>query len=409
MFLENLSIALRAIFANKMRSVLTVLGIMIGVAAVIAVVSLVQGLQFQISKQLENVGATFIRVVPDFSRVQRNPFLNAPTLTYEDAIAVRRGATTIREFTPLFINSAQLKFRDAEHQTRLIAVNQSYQDVAKQWVEHGRFFTDLDEEAKKRVCVLGPEAARLLGTGTEIGKEIRIDKNTFTVIGIMEKRGSSIGNDPDDVVYIPFATAQVLYGPEEMTHLPLALQVRSRGEIDLAKEQVRDILRARHHLKEGEPDDFQITSQEELMKTISGVLTSTTAIMGAVVGIALLVGGIGIMNIMLVSVTERTREIGVRKSIGARRRDVLLQFLIEAIALSGLGGAVGIAGGWLLATTAVAILNKSFPNLGLPPAHTPVWAVVLAFGFCALLGTLFGMYPAAKASKLDPIEALRYE
>ena len=409
MFFENLRIALRAIFANKMRSILTVLGIMIGVAAVIAVVSLVQGLQFQISQRLENVGATFIRVVPDFSRVQRNPFLTVPLLTYDDAVAVRRGATAIKEFTPLFITNAALKYRDAQHTTTMIAVNQHYQDVAKQWVEHGRFFSDLDEEAKKRVCVLGPEAARLLGTGTEIGKDIRIDKNSFTIIGIMEKRGSAIGNDPDDVVYIPFATAQVLYGAEEMTHLPLALQVRSREQIDLAKEQVRDILRTRHHLKAGEPDDFNITTQEELMKTISGVLSSITAIMSAVVGIALLVGGIGIMNIMLVSVTERTREIGVRKSIGARRRDVLLQFLIEAIALSAIGGSIGVAGGWLLATTTQVILNRSFPSLNLPPAHTPIWAIALAFGFCAVLGVVFGLYPAAKASKLDPIEALRYE
>jgi putative ABC transport system permease protein len=145
------------------------------------------------------------------------------------------------------------------------------------------------------------------------------------------------------------------------------------------------------------------------MKTISGVLNSTSVIMGAVVGIALLVGGIGIMNIMLVSVTERTREIGVRKSIGARRRDVLVQFLIEAISLSALGGLIGVAGGWLLATTAQLILNHSFPSLNLPPAHTPLWAIVLAFGFCAILGVVFGLYPAAKASKLDPIEALRYE
>src|SRR3954469_662395 len=396
MFFENLRIALRAIFANKMRSILTVLGIMIGVAAVIAVVSLVQGLQFQISKQLENVGSTFIRVVPDFSRVQRNPFLAAPKLTYEDAVAVRKGASTIRDFTPLFINNAVLKYRDAQHSATLIAVNQSYQEVVKQFVEHGRFFTSLDEEAKKRVVVLGPEAARLLGIGTQVGVDIRVGQNTFTVIGIMEKRGSGIGNDPDDVVYMPFATAQVLYGPQEMQYLPLALQVRSQEQVDLAKEQVREILRTRHHLKKDEPDDFNITTQEELMKTISGVLTSTSVIMGAVVGIALLVGGIGIMNIMLVSVTERTREIGVRKSIGARRRDVLVQFLVEAIALSGLGGAIGVAGGWLLATTTQTILNHSFPSLNLPPAHTPLWAIALAVGFCAFLGIIFGIYPAAK-------------
>jgi putative ABC transport system permease protein len=406
MFFENVKIALRAIGANKMRSILTVLGVMIGVAAVIAVVSLVQGMQYQISNQLESVGATFIRVVPDFSAARGNPFLPVPSLTYEDAIAVKRGATAVRDFTPLFIGNASLKNGDTRHDTSLLGVNQSYPDVANQFVDHGRFFGTLDEEAKKRVAVLGFEAARQLGLSDAVGKDIRMDDNNFTVIGVMEKRGSSIGNDPDDVIYIPFATAQMLYGPDRMQHIPILLQVRNREDIDLAKEQVRDVLRIRHHLKKGQPDDFQITTQEELMKTISTVLNTTTGIMGAVVGIALLVGGIGIMNIMLVSVTERTREIGIRKAIGARRYDVLIQFLIEAVTLSGFGGAIGIALGYLGAA-AIRLLLKRW--LELPPVHTPLWAIVLAFSFCAILGVIFGIYPAAKASKLDPIEALRYE
>ena len=406
MFFENVKIALRAIGANKMRSILTVLGVMIGVAAVIAVVSLVQGMQYQISSQLENIGATFVRVIPDFSSSRGNPFLPVPALTFDDALAIRRGATAVRDFTPIFQANVAMKNGDTRHDATLYGVNQSYPDVAKQFVDHGRFFGTLDEEAKKRVAVLGSEAARQLGLTDAIGKDIRLDDNNFTVIGVMEKRGSSIGGDPDDVVYIPFATAQMLYGPDRMQHLPIALQVRTREDIDLAKEQVRDILRARHHLKKGQPDDFQITSQEELMKTISTVLNTTTGIMGAVVGIALLVGGIGIMNIMLVSVTERTREIGIRKAIGARRYDVLIQFLIEAVTLSGFGGAIGIALGYLGAA-AVRLLLKRW--LELPPVHTPMWAIVLAFSFCAILGIIFGIYPAAKASKLDPIEALRYE
>jgi len=182
--------------------------------------------------------------------------------------------------------------------------------------------------------------------------------------------------------------------------------MRSNADLDLTKEQVTEILRARHHLKKDDRNDFRILAQEEIMKTVSTVLMNTTMVMAAVVGIALLVGGIGIMNIMLVSVTERTREIGIRKSIGARRRDVLLQFLIEAIALSGLGGAVGIVGGAVLANIARLLLARL---VELPPVHTPFWAILLAFGFCAFLGILFGIYPAAKASKLDPIEALRYE
>jgi putative ABC transport system permease protein len=405
-FGENLKIALRAISAAKMRSLLTVLGVMIGVASVIAVVSLVQGLQFQIANQLQNVGSNFIRVVPDFG-AQRNPFLaKAPQLTYDDALAVRRGATAVKQFTPLFLASAETKHGDVRHDTTLFAVNQSYQEVVNNWVDRGRFFTSVDEEAKKRVCVLGPEVARSLDLPDPLGQVIQIDGNGFTVVGVMEKRGSTIGGDQDDVIFIPFSTAVVLYGPERMKQLILALQVRSHDDIDLAKEQVSDILRARHHIKKGQPDDFRITAQEELLKTISSVLLQTSLIMAAVVGIALLVGGIGIMNIMLVSVTERTREIGIRKSIGARRRDVLLQFLIEAIALSGLGGLIGVAGGYVLAN----IVRLAFKSMiDLPPVHTPFWAIALAFGFCAVLGTIFGIYPAAKASKLDPIEALRYE
>ncbi|HXH91652.1 MAG TPA: ABC transporter permease, partial [Thermoanaerobaculia bacterium] len=185
MFFENVKIALRAIGANKMRSILTVLGVMIGVAAVIAVVSLVQGMQFNISNQLENVGATFIRVVPDFSASRGNPFLPVPQLTFDDAMAVRRGATAIRDFTPLFISNASLKNGDSTHDTTLFAVNQSYPDVAKQFVDHGRFFSTLDEDAKKRVCVLGSEAARQLGFVDAIGKDIRVDSNNFTVVGVM--------------------------------------------------------------------------------------------------------------------------------------------------------------------------------------------------------------------------------
>jgi len=407
MFLENLKIALRAIFANKMRSILTVLGVMIGVASVIAVVSLVQGMQYKISKDLQSIGSTFIEVYPDPGD-QRNPFLQRlPDLTVEDAEAVRHATTAVREWTPIFMAQAQMKLGDARHSSQMYAVSGAYQDVVNHWVEHGRFFTPLDEEGKKRVVVVGREVASSLKLGREpLGKVIQINDNAFTVIGIFEKKGGTFGNNQDDLVVIPFSTATVLYGNDNMRKLVLAFQMRSNADLDLTKDQVTEILRARHHLKKGEANDFRILAQEEIMKTISTVLMNTTMVMAAVVGIALLVGGIGIMNIMLVSVTERTREIGIRKSIGARRRDVLLQFLIEAIALSGLGGVVGVVGGFLLANVARLLLNRL---VELPPVHTPIWAILLSFGFCAFLGTLFGIYPAAKASKLDPIEALRYE
>jgi putative ABC transport system permease protein len=407
MFFENLKIALRAIFANKMRSVLTVLGVMIGVASVLAVVSLVQGMQYKISADLQSVGSNYIEVFPDAGE-ERNPFLQKfPELTIDDATAVRKAAPAISEFTPLYITNAETKLSDARHRVQLMGVNASYQEVFNHWVEHGRFFSTVDDEAKKRVTVVGVSVLEKLNiSGDPIGKQFQIDGNGFTIVGVLEKKGGSFGQDRDDVVMIPFSTASAVYGAENMKRLVLAFQMRQGSDLDLAKEQVKDILRARHHLKKEQRDDFRILAQEELVKMISTALNTTTFVMGAVVGIALLVGGIGIMNIMLVSVTERTREIGIRKAIGARRGDVLMQFLVEAVALSGFGGVVGVIGGYSLANLARLALKRL---VELPPVHTPLWAIVIAFGFCALLGIIFGIYPAAKASKLDPIEALRYE
>jgi putative ABC transport system permease protein len=404
---ENLRIALSAIGANKLRSLLTVLGIMIGVAAVIAVVSIVQGMQHKISGDLAEIGSNFIEVYPDPGE-ERNPFLQKlPDLTIEDALAVRKGTTGIGEFTPIYIANVETKHGDARHRSQMYAVSPPYQEVVNHWVERGRFFTPVDEETKKRVCVIGLEIVSSLRLGANpLGKVIQFNNLSCTVVGVLEKKGGSFGQNQDDIVLIPFSTATVIFGSENMKKLVLAFQMKPGSDVDLAREQITEVLRTRHRLKKGEKNDFRILAQEEIMKTVSSVLLNITFIMAAVVGIALLVGGIGIMNIMLVSVTERTREIGVRKSIGARRRDVLAQFLIEAIVLSGIGGGIGIAGGFVLANLTRFGLQRF---VELPPVHTPLWAVGLAFGFCAFLGILFGIYPAAKASKLDPIEALRYE
>jgi putative ABC transport system permease protein len=406
-FFENLKIALRAITANKMRSILTVLGVMIGVAAVIAVVSIVQGLQYKISNDLESIGSKYIEVYPDPGE-QRNPFLQKmPDLTIDDAAAVRKHTTAIKDFTPLFINSVETRSGSQRHRVQMYAVNGSYQEILNHWVEHGRFFTPVDEEQKKHVAVIGLQVQEDLNLGDNpIGKVILIDNTQYTVVGVMEKKGGTFGNNQDDLVLIPFSTATSAYGRENMKKLILAFQMQPDADLDLAKEQVRDALRAQHHLAKDAKDDFRILAQEEILKTVSSILGGVTMVMGGIVAIALLVGGIGIMNIMLVSVTERTREIGIRKSLGARRRDVLVQFLIEAIALSGLGGLIGVAGGFLLANIARLIISRWTT---LPPVHTPIIAITGAFAFCALIGIIFGIYPAAKASKLDPIEALRYE
>jgi putative ABC transport system permease protein len=405
-FFENVKIALRAIGANKMRSILTVLGVMIGVAAVIAVVSLVQGMQYKLSEDLQSVGSNYIEVFPDSGEGRGLP-QKLPELTFEDGEAVRKATPAVKEFTPLFITNVQTKRGETHHAVQLMGVNASYQDVFNHWVERGRFFSALDAESRKRVCVIGQTVAEKLELpGDPLGQSIQIDGNGFTVVGVMEKKGGSFGQDRDDVVFIPFSTASTIWGSENMKRLVLAFQMRSGSDLDFVQEQTTEILRARHHLKKDQKNDFRVLAQEEILKMISKALTTTTVVMGAVVGIALLVGGIGIMNIMLVSVTERTREIGIRKAIGARRGDVLLQFLIEAVVLSGLGGGIGVAGGYLLATAARLALKRL---LELPPVHTPFWAIAIAFGFCAVLGVIFGIYPAAKASKLDPIEALRYE
>ncbi|MGZ8780555.1 MAG: ABC transporter permease [Thermoanaerobaculia bacterium] len=390
-----------------MRSILTVLGVMIGVAAVIAVVSIVQGLQHKISNDLADIGSNFIEVFPDPGE-QRNPFLQKmPDLTIDDAAAVRRGTTSIEDFTPIFIAQAQTKYGDARHSVQLYAVGPSYQEIVNHWVEHGRFFTAVDEEQRKRVATIGIDAAKDLNLGeSPLGKLIQVDNNTFTVVGVMEKKGGSFGNNQDDIILIPFSTAAVVYGSENMRKLVLAFQMEQGADIELAKEQVREVLRARHRLKKEDKDDFRILAQEEILKTTSSILGGVSMVMGGIVGIALLVGGIGIMNIMLVSVTERTREIGIRKSLGARRGDILLQFLIEAVSLSGLGGLIGVLGGILLANATRLVIGRW---TDLPPVHTPVLAIGGAFMFCALIGIIFGIYPAAKASKLDPIEALRYE
>ena len=406
MFFENVKIALRAIGANKMRSILTTLGVMIGVAAVIAVVSLVQGMQYKLSEDLQSVGTNYIEVFPDAGEGRGLP-QKLPELTIEDAEAVQKATPTIKDFTPLFMTNVETKQAENHHAVQLMGVSAAYQDVFNHWVDRGRFFSVLDAESKKRVCVIGETVAEKLELGADpIGKDIRINDNGFTVVGVMEKKGGSFGQDRDDVVFIPFTTAESIWGPENMKRLILAFQMRNGSDLDQVEEQTTEILRTRHHLKKDQRNDFRVLAQEEILKMISKALTTTSVVMGAVVGIALLVGGIGIMNIMLVSVTERTREIGIRKAIGARRADVLLQFLIEAVVLSGLGGGIGVAGGDLLANLARLFLKRL---LELPPVHTPFWAIAIAFGFCAVLGVIFGIYPAAKASKLDPIEALRYE
>ncbi len=404
MIWENLRIALKAIRANKMRSILTTLGIIIGVAAVIAVVSIVQGLNYVIANELEGVGATYIRVAPRDDRNDPEMIGREVTMTYEDGLAIMSRATALAYFNPVFFRSDLLRYRDEKHSCILLAVGAHYQEVDNHWVDEGRFFSQLDLERHAHVCLVGRKVIEELKLGENpIGTEIIIGTGSFTIVGIMEKKGEMFGQDRDDLVVIPITTARDLYGNDAMKRLILDFQATSPEDVDLAKDQITTILRKRHHIPKGSKPDFRVVLQEEILKTTGSILGSVTKVVGAVVGIALLVGGIGIMNIMLVSVTERTREIGIRKAVGARRSDIMVQFLIEAITLSLFGGFAGVVVGWGLGMLGA----KAIP--GFPSAHVPLWAVLLGFGFAALTGVVFGVYPAAKASSLDPIDALRYE
>jgi putative ABC transport system permease protein len=405
-FFENFVIALRAIRANALRSILTTVGIIIGTAAVIAVVSIVQGLQYLIVGQLQSVGSTHIIVLPQQERNQGPGFVARQVrLTWEDGQAIRDRVPGIAEITPVVAGNVQLKYRDRQHDSMVIGCHDNWPEIFNYGVERGRFFSRFDVDSRRKVAVVGPKVVDELRLGEKpIGKEIYVGKVRATIIGVMEKKGQSLGQDFDDITFIPFETALLQFGRAAGDQIQLRLQAASADTIEQVTDGVTHLLRQRHHLSEGEKDDFQILKQDQILSAVNAILGGVTAVVGGVVGVALLVGGIGIMNIMLVSVTERTREIGVRKSVGARRHDVLIQFLIEAVTLSLVGGVLGVALGYGLGALVVALVP-----VDLPPVHVPWWAVLIAFGFSCVVGVVFGIYPAGKAAALDPIEALRYE
>jgi putative ABC transport system permease protein len=406
-WLENFRIAWLALRVNLMRSILTTLGIIIGVTAVVAVVSVVQGLQFLATDVFSGVGATFMIVAP--KQDQEGPpgmVTHQVKLTWPDGMAIRDQVPGIRLITPIIEGSAQVKYGDRQHQPAAVqGVTDDYPEIWNHTVDKGRFLTKLDLEHHLQVAVIGTKVVDELGLAPDpLGKTIYIDTTPSTVVGVMEHKGQSLGQDRDDLVFVPFQSASSLFGRDAADTVSLHIQAVNAEAVPAVRDGIVHILRKRHHLATNQPDDFEVVVQDEILKQITGFLSGVTAVIGGVVAISLLVGGIGIMNIMLVSVTERTREIGVRKAVGARRSHILLQFLIEAVTLSLIGGGLGLLLGYGLGMLVVAAVP-----VHLPPAHVPGWAIALSLGFSASVGIFFGIYPASKAAQLDPIDALRFE
>ncbi|HET7307371.1 MAG TPA: ABC transporter permease [Gammaproteobacteria bacterium] len=400
---ESLRSALMSIRAHAFRSFLTTLGIIIGVTAVIAVVSLIQGFSHNITNQFKGLGSNSI-IVFAYTPYKERLLGQESKVTQEDFEALQQEVRGVNHVTPMIELGGTFQYRDQSTTTRVFGTTSTYPELEQAYPATGRFFNFSDLQSRRRVIVIGTTVRDNLHLpDNPVGKFVRFDGEWFRVIGMFAKRGQFFGRDQDDVAVMPYSTALSLKGTADAPSIEVLLKANQLAHMTSIKAQISRILRKRHHLPPGEPDDFRVRTSQQLMDTVSGILGTVTLVLGGIVGISLLVGGIGIMNIMLVSVTERTREIGICKSLGARRRDILLQFLIESVALSLLGGVIGVILGYAIGIGASHIL----PNFG--SATVPWWVVLLAFAFSGGVGVIFGIIPAAKAANMNPIDALRYE
>ena len=397
-------IALRALRRNLMRSALTMLGIIIGVAAVIAMVAIGSGAKEQVASQIGSMGQNMLMVMSGAARTGgvHMGAGSSPTLTKADYAAIRQEVSGIVGATPELFRSAQVLYGNQNVNTRVCGVSEDYVSVRAWKIADGENFTDADVRSAAKVAVIGSTVAKnLFGDGDAVGQIIRIKNAPYQVLGVLKSKGANMmGDDQDDMILIPWSSAMVrLTGDNSFRSI--TVQAESADRLDDVMEQLSALLRQRHRIREGQNDDFHIRNQQDMLEMATSTAETMTVLLGAIAGVSLLVGGIGIMNIMLVSVTERTREIGVRMAVGARGSDILLQFLVESIVLSIGGGLVGIALG--IATAKIVSAQFGWPTLVSPQA------AALAFLFSGAIGIFFGFYPARKAACLDPIEALRYE
>ena len=406
-----LKIALRAIAANKMRSFLTALGIIIGIAAVITMLAIGQGSKASIKANIAEMGSNMIMISPgaDMRGGVRQDASSMETLKQADYQSIKEDCNYISAISPTVNSSGQWIYSNNNTQSSIYGVNQDYLSIRQLKVADGEMFTDTDIKAAAKVCILGQTVVDyLFPDGSDpIGKVVRFNSIPFRVVGVLQKKGyNSMGMDQDDLVLAPYTT--VMKRILAQTYLGgIVCSAITEEASQPAQDQISEILRRNHKLKdatattEADEDDFNIRSQEEISSMMNSTMSTITILLGSVAGISLLVGGIGIMNIMYVSVTERTREIGLRMSVGARGIDILNQFLIEAILLSVTGGIIGVILGVSLSLSLNAFLHIA--------TQIEPWSIIMSFAVCTFTGVFFGWYPAKKAARLDPIEAIRYE
>ncbi|HEU4624042.1 MAG TPA: ABC transporter permease [Steroidobacteraceae bacterium] len=399
-----LKVATQSILKNKMRTFLTMLGIVIGVAAVIVMVAVGYGAQESIQKQIGSLGTNMIMIMPGASTAggvnQGAATFNR--LTPADYEKLQRESLLLSAVSPVVFTTAQAISGQGNWRTRINGVSTQYQQIRDWPVDQGTFFTEADVRSARKVAVLGATVAKnLYPNGDAVGQQIQIRDVPFTVAGILRPKGQNAGGmDADDIILVPYTTAQSRLSGRQRVGQIIG-SASSPQDVPAAQEEIRGILREAHKLGENDEDDFTIRNQDEIAAAASSATEVMTLLLAAIASISLLVGGIGIMNIMLVSVTERTREIGIRMAIGARGSDVLTQFLVESVAISMIGGIIGV----LLGLAGAALLGH-FTGW---TTVTPPEAIVIAVGFSAAVGVFFGFYPARQAAALNPIQALRYE
>ena len=407
---ESAAMAVATVRANKLRSSLTILGVAIGVVTLTFMVSIIQGLNKAFAEQIESLGSNTIFVSkfdPSFGRPPNDEELHRKEITQEDAEAIRsEAANAIDSVAPIHRKiAADLRYEDKETDTPILfGVTPEYEYTISQYVGRGRFVVDADIAGRENVAVLAQDVVHALFPFEDpLGKEIKIEGHPFRVVGVMEPLGNFFGQSRDNSVFIPLATFDKYWRDIDPPLVVFFIIIRphTRADVQTAMDEITDILRRRRQVPAGARNNFGVSSQDSLLDFYNQLTGATCLVLTAISFVALMIGGIGVMNIMLVSVTERTREIGVRKAVGATRANILWQFLIEAVMLTALGGVTGLTVG----EAASLLMNKYSPL----PAFVPLWAILVGIGISASVGIVFGLWPAWKAARLDPIEALRYE